>query len=85
MKNPNILLVFYVLNRYYIIGTGTIFQYMYQISTAVSQLCTVPLYNSKVFISGSCPILILTTVLGHSRRTDAKNDVKNYQGPTTYR
>ena len=31
----------------------------------------------------SCPILVLITVLGRPRHTDSKNDVKNYQGPTT--
>ena len=43
---------------------------------------TVPLYNIQLFISGSCPILVLTTVLGRPRPTDAKNIVKYYQGPT---
>ena len=37
---------------------------------------TVPLLESKLFISRSCPILVLTTVLGCSRRVDVKNDVK---------
>jgi hypothetical protein len=39
-----------------------------------------------LFICVSCPILILTTVLVRLRRhADAKNDVKKYQGPTTFR
>ena len=42
---------------------------------------TVPLWESKLFISRSCPILVLTTVLGRPRRADVKKDVKNYQGP----
>jgi hypothetical protein len=33
---------------------------------------TVPLCNSKLFIDGHCPILVLTTVLGHPRRAGAK-------------
>jgi hypothetical protein len=44
---------------------------------------TIPLCQSKVFISGSCSILVLTTVLRHLRRVDAKKFVKNYQRPTT--
>ena len=32
--------------------------------------------SRKLFICGSRPILVLTTVLGCSRRTDAKNVVK---------
>jgi hypothetical protein len=55
------------------------------VHTAVSQCITVPLCKSKLFIGGSCPILVLTTVLGRPRHADAKNDVKNYQGPTTSR
>jgi hypothetical protein len=43
-------------------------------------LSTVPLYNSKLFISRSCLILVLTTVRGRPRRADVKNDVKNDQG-----
>ena len=42
--------------------------------------CTVLLCRNKLFISGSCPILVLTRVLGHSSSTDAINSVKNYQG-----
>ena len=42
---------------------------------------TVPLCNSKLFISRSCPILVLTTVMGRPRRADVEKDVKNYQGP----
>jgi hypothetical protein len=41
------------------------------------------LWNRKLFISRFCPILVLTKVLGIPRRTDVKNDVKNYQGKTT--
>ena len=37
----------------------------------------VPSWNIKVFISGPCPILVLTTVLGHPRRTYAKSGVEN--------
>jgi hypothetical protein len=46
---------------------------------------TVLLYKRKLFISRSCPILVLTTVLGLPRRADVKNGVNNYQGPTTSR
>jgi hypothetical protein len=42
--------------------------------------CTVPLCKSKVYISGPCLILVLTTILGRPRRTDAKNDVKIIMG-----
>jgi hypothetical protein len=38
-----------------------------------------------MFISGSCPILVLTTILGQPRHAGAKNDFKKYQGPTTSR
>jgi hypothetical protein len=42
------------------------------------------LIYSNVFISGSCLILFLFRILLDPRRTDAKNDVKNYQEcPTT--
>jgi hypothetical protein len=41
---------------------------------------TVPLSKSKLFISRSCPILILKTVLGFLRLADVKNDLNNYQG-----
>jgi hypothetical protein len=44
---------------------------------------TVPLGNIKLFISGSCPILVLTNVLGRLRHTYVKDGVKNYEGPTT--
>ena len=49
--------------------------------------CTVPLRKSKLFISESCPILVLTTILGNPRRANghAKNDPTNYQGTTTSR
>ena len=43
---------------------------------------TVSLWKRKLFMGGSCLILVLTNVIGHPRRADAKNDVKNYQGPT---
>jgi hypothetical protein len=46
---------------------------------------TVPLYESQLFISISCPILVLDLVLGRPRRADVKNVVKNYQVPTTSR
>ena len=52
---------------------------------AVAHVGTVPLYNSKVFMHGSCPILALTKDLGRPLRTDAKNEAKNYQGPTISR
>ena len=42
---------------------------------------TVPLLKNKLFISISCPILVLTTVMGRPRRADVEKDVKNYQGP----
>jgi hypothetical protein len=35
--------------------------------------------NRNLFISGSCPILVLTTVLGRPRHNDDKNDIKHYQ------
>jgi hypothetical protein len=42
---------------------------------------TVPLCQGKLFISRSCPILVLTTVLsGRPCHGDAKNVVNNYQG-----
>ena len=48
--------------------------------------CTI--LNIKIFINGSCPILVLKTVLAMgfgctTNLTDAKSDVKNYQGQTT--
>jgi hypothetical protein len=50
-------------------------------------MCTVPLWNRKLFISRSCAILVLTTVLGRPRRADVENGVKTIhdQGPTTSR
>ena len=42
-----------------------------------------PSLKSKLFISRSCPILVLTTVLIRPRHVGIKNSVKNYQGPTT--
>jgi hypothetical protein len=47
---------------------------------AAAALC-----KSNVFISGPCPILVLTMVLSRPLRADAKNGVKNYQGLTTSR
>jgi hypothetical protein len=44
---------------------------------------TVPLRKIELFIGRSCPILVLTTVMGCPRHNDAKNGVKNYQGLTT--
>ena len=41
---------------------------------------TVPLQKSKLFTSGPHPIIVLTTVLIRTRRTDAKNSLQNYQG-----
>ena len=46
-------------------------------------LVTVPLYKRKVFIIGSCPILVLSSVLGPQRRADDKTGVKNYQWPAS--
>jgi hypothetical protein len=46
---------------------------------------TAPLYKSKLFIGRSCPILVLIIVLGRPRGADVKNELKNYQGPTTSR
>ena len=37
---------------------------------------TVSLGAVKLYIIGSCPILVLTTVLGRLRHTDSKNSVK---------
>jgi hypothetical protein len=52
-----------------------------------ARACMHVLYHSlcktKLFISRSCPILVLTTVLGFPRRADLKKDVKNYQGSNT--
>jgi hypothetical protein len=45
---------------------------------------TVPLRKSTLFIIRFCPILVLTTVLSLSGHADPKNDVKNYQVPTTF-
>jgi hypothetical protein len=44
----------------------------------------VSLEKIKLFISPvSCPILVLTTVLGRPRRSDGEKFVKNYQVTTT--
>jgi hypothetical protein len=50
-----------------------------------SSFITVPLCKKILFISRSCRILVLTTVLGLPRRADVKNVVKNDQGPTISR
>ena len=47
-------------------------------------ICTVPLRKSKLFISRSCPILVLTTVPGRPRHTGAKNNVKGYAWPIDF-
>jgi hypothetical protein len=59
----------------------------FKFNQPVASYCTrVPLGNSnKLFNSGSCPILVLATVLIYPRHADAKNDVKHYQRPTTSR
>jgi hypothetical protein len=49
----------------------------------VMSIRTVPLLKKNLFISRSCPILVLKAVLGRPRHADAKNSGKNYQGPTT--
>ena len=60
---------------------------LFSIDTAVvihvhfRMYCTsVPLCNRKLFISTSCLILVLKTVLGRPRHADAKNGVENYHG-----
>jgi hypothetical protein len=61
-----------------------------------SERYTVPLYKSKIFISGSRPILVFIYQWISSdfsfddgspppvrpRRADSKNGIENYQGPT---
>ena len=55
----------------------------YRIYTRVHQMqCTVPLRKSKLFISESCPILVLTTILSNLCRANTKNYPTNYEGPT---
>ena len=54
------------------------------VHTAVHK-CTVPLLNRKLFISGSCSTLVLTTVPCQPRHTDTKSGAKDYQGPTPSR
>jgi hypothetical protein len=49
------------------------------VNQSSSSLRTVLLSKRKLFVSRSCSILVLTTVLGRLRHTDAKNDVKKYQ------
>ena len=49
---------------------------------------TVLLFKRKLYISGSWPILVLTTALrtlGRPRHADVKNDIKKYERPTTSR
>jgi hypothetical protein len=47
---------------------------------------TVSLCKRKLFITRSCLILVLATVLGRPRHADdGKNTVRNYQGATTFR
>ena len=48
----------------------------------VLEYCVI-VQHQIIFINGSCLILVLTTVLGLLRRADTKNDVENYQGPST--
>ena len=43
----------------------------------MNQDLTVSLVDIKLSISGSCPIVVLTTVLGRLRRADPKNMSKN--------
>ena len=45
------------------------------INAHVCERDTVPLGSSKLFISGSCPILVLTTVVCHLRRASSKKCV----------
>jgi hypothetical protein len=40
---------------------------------------------SDIHVLYHCAVLVLTTVLGRSRRADVKNGVKNYQRPNTCR
>ena len=61
--------------------SGTVLDYAGVSLTLSRREDTVPLCDSKLFISRSCPILVLTTVMGRPRRADVEKDVKNYQGP----
>ena len=61
-------------------GKARVIRFLMRIKAKFS---TVPLYKSKLFISRSYQILVLTIVLYHLRHSYAKNIVKNYQGPTT--
>ena len=38
------------------------------------------LYSRKVFICGSCSVLVLTSVLSRPRNADDKTGIDNYQG-----
>ena len=40
--------------------------------------------KTKLCISISCPILVLSTVFSHPRHADAKNDLKIYKGSGPY-
>jgi hypothetical protein len=43
-----------------------------------------PSLKSKLFISRSCPFLVLTTILGRLRHAGAKNGAKYYKWPTDF-
>ena len=45
------------------------------VTAAMTHEYTVQLSKRKLFISGSCPILVLTTVVGLSRHADAEKSV----------
>jgi hypothetical protein len=56
-------------------------------SLRLLNLVPVPVIDSLhplLFISRSCPILVLTTVLIRSRHANVKNGAKTNQGPTTF-
>ena len=68
------------------IGTGLLLRFhteWFWMHFSTNFVHTVPLYKSKLFISRSCPLLVLETVLRRPRRVDVKKGVKNYQGPKT--
>ena len=46
--------------------------------------CTIGLVD-QIIISRYYPILVLTTLLGHARNSDAKKGAKKYQAPITSR
>jgi hypothetical protein len=58
-------------------GTGPLGQKMAHTFRTRRAYCNI--VKSEVCISRSCPILVLTTVLGRPRRASAKNDFKKYQ------